>query len=151
VFQRCRELGLRAVAHAGEEGPAAYITDALDLLQVERVDHGVRAPEDPQLMARLAASGTALTVCPLSNVKLRVFPRMAEHNLKLMLDAGLRVTVNSDDPAYFGGYLAQNYLEVAEALDLSRAELATLARNSLLASFVTDAERAPWMEALDAL
>jgi adenosine deaminase len=151
VFQRCRELGLRAVAHAGEEGPAAYITDALDLLQVERVDHGVRAPEDPQLMARLAASGTALTVCPLSNVKLRVFPRMAEHNLKRMLDAGLRVTVNSDDPAYFGGYLAQNYLEVAEALDLSRAELATLARNSLLASFVTTAERAPWLEALDAL
>jgi adenosine deaminase len=90
-------------------------------------------------------------VCPLSNVKLRVFPRMAEHNLKGMLDAGLRVTVNSDDPAYFGGYLAQNYLAVAEALDLSRSELATLARNSLMASFVTDHERAPWLEALVAM
>jgi adenosine deaminase len=151
VFQRCRELGLHTVAHAGEEGPAAYITEALDLLQVERIDHGVRASEDPALMARLAASGTALTVCPLSNVKLRVFPRMAEHNLKGMLDAGLRVTVNSDDPAYFGGYLAQNYLAVAEALDLSRSELATLARNSLMASFVTDHERAPWLEALVAM
>jgi len=151
VFRRCRELGLRAVAHAGEEGPAAYITEALDLLGIERVDHGVRCLDDPALVARLAAAGTALTVCPLSNVKLRVFPDMAAHNLKRMLDAGLRVTLNSDDPAYFGGYLAQNFLEAAEALELSRADLATLARNSLLASFVTDAERAPWLEALDRL
>jgi adenosine deaminase len=148
VFRRCRELGLRAVAHAGEEGPAAFITEALDRLGIERVDHGVRATEDPALVARLVAAGTALTVCPLSNVKLRVFPRMAEHNLKRMLELGLRVTVNSDDPAYFGGYVAQNYLEVAEALDLSRADLVTLARNSLLASFVSDAQRAPWLEAL---
>jgi adenosine deaminase len=148
VFQRCRELGLRAVAHAGEEGPAAFITEALDGLKVERIDHGVRATDDPALMVRLAREGVALTVCPLSNLKLRVVPRLAEHNLKVMLDAGLRVTVNSDDPAYFGGYIAQNYLELAEALGLSRAELVTLARNSLLASFVSAPERAPWLEAL---
>jgi len=148
VFERCRALGLHVVAHAGEEGPPGYITEALDLLGVERVDHGVRAVEDPELMARLARSGTPLTVCPLSNLKLRVFPNMADHSLKRMLDAGLRVTVNSDDPAYFGGYVGANYLAVAEALRLSRADLATLARNSLLASFVTPAERAPWLEAL---
>ena len=148
VFERSRELGLHVVAHAGEEGPPGYITEALDLLRVERIDHGVRAVEDPGLMARLARSGTPLTVCPLSNLKLRVFPSMAEHSLKRMLDAGLRVTVNSDDPAYFGGYIGANYLAVAEALHLSRADLATLARNSLLASFVTPAERAPWLEAL---
>ena len=151
VFRRCRELGLRAVAHAGEEGPAAYITEALDHLRVERIDHGVRAPDDPELVARLALAGTALTVCPLSNLKLRVFPSLAEHNLKLMLDAGLRVTVNSDDPAYFGGYIAENFRAVAEALELSRADLATLARHSLEASFVTDAERAPWLAQLAAL
>ncbi len=151
VFRRCRELGLRAVAHAGEEGPAAYITEALDHLRVERIDHGVRAPDDPALVARLALAGTALTVCPLSNLKLRVFPSLAEHNLKLMLDAGLRVTVNSDDPAYFGGYIAENFRAVAEALELSRADLATLARHSLEASFVTDAERAPWLAQLAAL
>jgi adenosine deaminase len=151
VFRRCRELGLRAVAHAGEEGPAAYITEALDLLQVERIDHGVRATDDPLLVQRLARTGTALTVCPLSNLKLRVFPRLAEHNLKRMLDAGLKVTLNSDDPAYFGGYIARNYLESAEALGLTRAELATLARNSLEASFVTPAERAPWLARLEAL
>jgi len=148
VFERCRALGLRVVAHAGEEGPPAYITEALDLLGAERIDHGVRAVEDPGLMARLARSRTPLTVCPLSNLKLRVFPSMAEHSLKRMLDAGLRVTVNSDDPAYFGGYIGANFLAVAEALQLSRADLATLARNSLLASFVTPAERAPWLEAL---
>ena len=151
VFRRCRELGLRAVAHAGEEGPAAYITEALDHLQVERIDHGVRAPDDPALVARLAQAGTALTVCPLSNLKLRVFPSLAEHNLKRMLDAGLRVTVNSDDPAYFGGYIAEKFRAVAEALELSRADLATLARHSLEASFVTDAERAPWLVQLAAL
>jgi len=151
VFQRCRELGLHTVAHAGEEGPAAYITEALDLLKVERIDHGVRALDDPALVARLAASGTALTVCPCSNVKLRVFPSMAEHSLKRMLEAGLRVTVNSDDPAYFGGYVAQNYLDPALALGLSRADLVTLARNSLLASFVSEAERGPWLDRLAAL
>jgi len=151
VFARCRELGLRAVAHAGEEGPAAYITEALDLLGAERIDHGVRCLEDPALVGRLAEAGTALTVCPLSNLKLRVFPSMDRHTFKRMLDAGLRVTINSDDPAYFGGYVAQNYLETAQGLDLTRAELAQAARNSLLASFVEEAERAPWLKTLDAM
>ena len=151
VFRRCRELGLHVVAHAGEEGPAAYITQALDLLGAERIDHGVRAVEDPALVARLAAERVPLTVCPLSNVKLRVFQRMADHTLKGMLEAGVRITLNSDDPAYFGGYIAQNYLEAAEGLGLSRAQLVTLARNSLLASFVTEPERAPWLEALAAV
>jgi adenosine deaminase len=149
VFEQCRELGLHRVAHAGEEGPASYITDALDLLGAERIDHGVRAVDDPVLMARLAREQIALTVCPLSNIKLRVFPELGQHNLKQLLDQGLRITVNSDDPAYFGGYIGQNFLAIAQALQLTRAELVTLARNSLLASFVTDAERAPWLARLD--
>lgn len=151
VFARCRELGLHVVAHAGEEGPPAYIVEALDLLQVERIDHGVRAAEDSALMARLAAEGIPLTVCPLSNVKLCVFPRLADHNLRTLLDAGLKVTLNSDDPAYFGGYILKNYLETAQALNLSHAELIAIARNSLAASFVTAAERAPWLARLDDL
>lgn len=151
VFRRCRELGLHLVAHAGEEGPAGYITQALDLLGAERIDHGVRAVEDPALVARLAADRVPLTVCPLSNVKLRVFRRLADHTLKGMLEAGVCITLNSDDPAYFGGYIAQNFLEAAEALGLSRAQLATLARNSLQASFVAGPERAPWLEALAAV
>jgi len=151
LFAKCRELGLHLVAHAGEEGPASYITDALDLLKVERIDHGVRAAEDPDLLARLAKEQIALTVCPLSNIKLRVFPELGKHNLKALLAQGLRITINSDDPAYFGGYIAQNYLESAQALGLSRGELAQLARNSLLASFVTEAERAPWLARLEAL
>ena len=151
VFAQCRGLGLRVVAHAGEEGPAAYVWEALDRLGAERIDHGVRASEDPVLMDRLAREQVPLTVCPLSNVKLRVFPAMAQHNLRQLLDGGLCVTLNSDDPAYFGGYIGQNFLETAVALDLSRHELAILARNSLLASFVTDAERAPWLAELEAL
>jgi adenosine deaminase len=151
VFAQCRELGLHLVAHAGEEGPAAYIRDALDLLKTERIDHGVRAIEDPVLVERLVREQVPLTVCPLSNIKLRVFPSMDQHNLKQLLDLGLRVTINSDDPAYFGGYIGQNYLETAQALHLSNGELATLARNSLLASFVSEAERAPWLAQLDAV
>ena len=151
VFAECRRLGLHLVAHAGEEGPADYVRDALDLLHTERIDHGVRAVDDPVLMERLAKERIPLTVCPLSNLKLRVFPSLEQHNLKQLLDRGLRVTVNSDDPAYFGGYVGENYLQTAEALRLTRGELVTLARNSLLASFVTDAERAPWLAALDAL
>ena len=149
VFQECRRLGLRVVAHAGEEGPPAYVLEALDLLQAERIDHGVRAMEDPDLVARLVRDRVPLTVCPFSNVKLRVFPDLARHNLKEMLDRGLCVTVNSDDPAYFGGYLGQNYLETALALGLTRPDLATLARNSLMASFVPDDQRAPWLARLD--
>lgn len=151
VFARCRELGLRIVAHAGEEGPPAYIVEALELLGVERIDHGVRAAEDPALLARLAREQVPLTVCPLSNVKLRVFPSLAAHNLKALLDAGLKVTINSDDPAYFGGYIAQNYIDTAAALGLGRAELKRIARNSLEAAFVTEAERAPWLQRLDTL
>ena len=151
LFARCRELGLHIVAHAGEEGPPAYIVEALDLLKVERIDHGVRAAEDPALVERLVREQTPLTVCPLSNIKLCVFPTLQDHNLKQLLDAGLKVTINSDDPAYFGGYIGQNFLATAEALQLSRAELKRIARNSLEASFVGDAERAPWLARLDAL
>lgn len=151
LFARCRELGLHLVAHAGEEGPPAYIVEALDLLQVERIDHGVRATEDLALMARLAREQVPLTVCPLSNIKLCVFPTLAQHNLKSLLDAGLKVTINSDDPAYFGGYLAKNYVDTAEALGLSRAELKRLARNSLEAAFVPPAQRAPWLARLEAI
>ncbi|MCM2318011.1 MAG: adenosine deaminase [Pseudomonas sp.] len=151
LFARCRELGLHCVAHAGEEGPPAYIVEALDLLKVERIDHGVRAAEDSALLERLAREQVPLTVCPLSNVKLRVFPTLQQHNLKALLDAGLKVTINSDDPAYFGGYVLENYRQTAEALQLSRAELQLLARNSLEAAFVGDTERAPWLAQLEAL
>ncbi|MBS0552767.1 MAG: adenosine deaminase [Proteobacteria bacterium] len=151
LFARCRELGLHIVAHAGEEGPPAYIVEALDILKVERIDHGVRATEDPALMARLAREQVPLTVCPLSNVKLCVFPTLAQHNLKTLLDAGLKVTINSDDPAYFGGYVAKNYLDTAQALGLTRAELKCIARNSLQAAFVDEAVRAPWLARLAAL
>ena len=151
VFACCRDLGLRLVAHAGEEGPPGYIWEALDRLRIERIDHGVRSTEDPELVERLVRERVPLTVCPLSNIKLRVFPALAQHNLKHMLDRGLCVTLNSDDPAYFGGYIGQNFLEVAMALDLSRGDLVTLARNSLHASFVTHAERAPWLAELEAV
>ena len=151
VFACCRDLGLRLVAHAGEEGPPSYVWEALDRLRIERIDHGVRSTEDPELVERLVRERVPLTVCPLSNVRLRVFPVLAQHNLKHMLDRGLCVTLNSDDPAYFGGYIGQNFLEIAQALNLSRDDLVTLARNSLHASFVTQAERAPWLAELEAV
>ena len=116
VFARCRELGLRLVAHAGEEGPPAYVWSALDVLKVERIDHGVRSVDDPALLQRLAADQVPLTVCPLSNVKLCVYPTMAQHQLPQLLEAGLVATINSDDPAYFGGYINQNFLETFAAL-----------------------------------
>ncbi|WP_428419838.1 adenosine deaminase [Methylibium sp.] len=151
VFARCRELGLRLVAHAGEEGPPAYVWSALDVLKVERIDHGVRSLEDPALVARLAAGRVPLTVCPLSNVKLRVFDTMAQHPLAAMLDAGLCATVNSDDPAYFGGYLNQNFTETFEALPaLGAAQAYRLARNSFEASFASAAQKQRWCDALDA-
>lgn len=151
LFARCRELGLHIVAHAGEEGPPAYIADALDVLKVERIDHGVRCAEDPALVERLAREQVALTVCPLSNVKLCVFPDLAQHNLKRLLEAGLKVTINSDDPAYFGGYIARNFIDTARALGLSRAQLKRIARNSLEASFVPESLRTPWLLRLDAM
>lgn len=151
LFARCRELGLHVVAHAGEEGPPAYIVEALDLLRAERIDHGVRAADDPALLARLAREQIPLTVCPLSNIKLCVFRTLAGHNLKQLMDAGLKITINSDDPAYFGGYIAANYVETARALHLTRADLKRIARNSLEASFVHDAAREPWLARLDAI
>lgn len=141
VFARCKALGFRLVAHAGEEGPAAYVRNALDVLQVERIDHGVRSEDDPALMQRLIAERMPLTVCPLSNLKLRVVDDMSQHNLARMLRQGVMVTVNSDDPAYFGGYIADNYLASAQSLGLSREELAALACNSIHASFLPEDEK----------
>jgi adenosine deaminase len=150
VFARCRELGLHLVAHAGEEGPPAYIWSALDVLHVERIDHGVRCVEDPALVKRLAAERMPLTVCPLSNVKLCVYPTMDQHNLAALLDAGLCATVNSDDPAYFGGYVNQNYLAAFEALpQLTARHAHRLAMNSFEASFASPQAKQQWAEALD--
>lgn len=141
VFEEARRNGLHIVCHAGEEGPPEYITEALDLLHAERIDHGVRCMEDPTLVERLAAEQIPLTVCPLSNVRLCVYPDMSQHPLKRMLEAGLRVTVNSDDPPYFGGYVNENFTAVQQALDLSRQELIQLARNSFTSAFLSDAEQ----------
>jgi adenosine deaminase len=150
VFARCRELGLHVVAHAGEEGPPAYIEGALDVLKVERIDHGVRCVESPALVQRLAASRMPLTVCPLSNVKLCVFESLAEHNLKALLDAGLCVTVNSDDPAYFGGYVNDNFLQTFAALPtLTARDAWQLAANSFEASFADAARKQSWRQQLD--
>jgi len=135
VFARARDAGLLAVAHAGEEGPPEYITEALDLLHVRRIDHGVRCLEDPALVDRLVREQIPLTVCPLSNVKLRVYDTIRDHPLRTMLERGLKVTINSDDPAYFGGYVNENYIAVADALALTEAELEQIARNSFEASF----------------
>jgi len=152
VFARARELGLHVVAHAGEEGPPAYIESALDELQVQRIDHGVRCTESPALVQRLAREQVPLTVCPLSNVKLCVFPDLAAHNLPALLDAGLKVTLNSDDPAYFGGYLNDNFVQTFAALPvLGTAEAYRLARHSFEASFATAADKAGWIERLDAV
>jgi adenosine deaminase len=150
VFAHCRELGLHAVAHAGEEGPPAYIWQALDVLQVQRIDHGVRCLEDSGLVQRLAVEGVPLTVCPLSNVKLRVFPTLGAHNLPALLAAGLCVTVNSDDPAYFGGTINQNFVETFAALpQLNRQSAYTLARNSFKAAFASPDRKEDWMRQLD--
>ena len=140
VFARARSEGLLTVAHAGEEGPPEYVSEALDLLQVKRVDHGVRSAEDPALLARLVRDRVPLTVCPLSNVRLRAVDVLADHPLPAMLDAGLLCTVNSDDPAYFGGYVDDNFRAVGEELGLSQERLRELARNSFEASFLDDDE-----------
>ncbi|HZH07613.1 MAG TPA: adenosine deaminase, partial [Lautropia sp.] len=145
VFDACAALGWHLVAHAGEEGPPEYVIEALDILKVERIDHGVRSESNPALMQRLAHSRVPLTVCPLSNVKLRVFPDLASHNLKRMLHRGVNVTINSDDPAYFGGYLAENYIQTARALNLGRDDVLTLARNSLESSFASKEAKAGWL------
>jgi adenine deaminase len=149
VFDRARSEGFLTVAHAGEEGPPAYITEALDLLHVRRVDHGVRCLEDDALADRLVAEQVPLTVCPMSNVKLRVFPDLAHHNVGRLLARGLCATINSDDPAYFGGYIGDNYAATADALGLGRDEMAQVARNSFVASFLDDAERERHLAELD--
>ena len=150
VFERARNLGLHLVAHAGEEGPPAYIESALDVLNVERIDHGVRCLEDPALVERLAREQMALTVCPLSNTKLRVFDVMGDSNLRRLLDAGLVATVNSDDPAYFGGYVNDNYLAAFDALPLDAGHARQLAKNSFAAAFLEPERKRAWLAEVDA-
>ena len=148
VFARCRELGLHLVAHAGEEGPPEYVWSALDVLKVERVDHGVQSAKDPALMARLAQDRIPLTVCPLSNLKLCVFPDLSQHNLGTLLDAGLVATVNSDDPAYFGGYLNENFVQTFAATGLSAQQAYRLAANSFSGSFADAAAKEAYQDRL---
>ena len=147
-FAKCKDQGFKITAHAGEEGPAAYVAEALDVLKVDRIDHGNSALDDPELTARLVSLRTPLTVCPLSNVALHVVPSLQQHPLKAMLAAGLMVTVNSDDPSYFGGYLNDNYVACALALGLGRDELAQIAANSIDASFATPERKAQWLDLL---
>jgi adenosine deaminase len=149
VFEAAIHEGFLTVAHAGEEGPPEYIWEALDLLKVKRIDHGVRSIEDAKLLKRIIEEKIPLTVCPLSNIKLRVFDKMQEHNLKKLLDLGVKVTINSDDPAYFGGYANQNYRETAEALDLSLEEIKTLAQNSFEASFLSVEQKQKWIKQIE--
>jgi adenosine deaminase len=150
AYERAGAMGLKKVAHAGEEGPPEYVWEALDILKVDRIDHGNRSLEDPKLVARLAAEGMTLTVCPLSNLKLCVVDAMTAHPLKRMLDLGLKPTVNSDDPAYFGGYVGANYEAVSEGVGLTRKDVVTLVRNSFTGSFLGEAEIAKHLAALDA-
>jgi len=149
VFARARSLGLKVVAHAGEEGPPEYVHEALDILNVDRIDHGNRALEDEGLVQRIAREGMTLTVCPLSNLKLCVIDEIGKSPVKRMLDSGIRATVNSDDPAYFGGYVNANYRAIASALDLSRDELRTLAANSFSGSFLDEAAKAHLLGEID--
>lgn len=145
VFAKARAAGFEATAHAGEEGPAEYVWEAINILKVKRIDHGVRSMEDAKLVQHLVESATPLTVCPLSNIKLRVFDQMTDHNIKQMLDVGLKATINSDDPAYFGGYIGENFRSISEALDLKQADLQTLAVNSINASFLSPSERQEYL------
>lgn len=149
-FQFARAQGWHTVAHAGEEGPAAYVTEAIDRLGAERIDHGVRADEDEALLDRLAEEQVPLTVCPLSNVCLRVFPTLADHNIARLLRRGLAVSLHSDDPAYFGGYLSQNFADTAAAFDLSAADLVALNNNAIRAAFLDDAAKERLLAASDA-
>ena len=149
VFARCKQLGLHLVAHAGEEGPPAYIWGALDVLNVERIDHGVQSGQDALLMQRLVKEQIPLTVCPLSNLKLCVIKDLADHNLPRLLAAGLKVMINSDDPAYFGGYVNENYTQLFAATGMGAPEAYQLARNSLEASFASEAQKQEWIAGLD--
>ncbi|HEY8049663.1 MAG TPA: adenosine deaminase [Ramlibacter sp.] len=149
VYARCRQLGLHLVAHAGEEGPPEYVWTALDVLKVERIDHGVQSAKDPELMKRLARDRIPLTVCPLSNLKLCVFPRLDQHNIGQLLDAGLVATVNSDDPAYFGGYMNENFIQTFAATKLDARHAYQLAKNSFDASFIDVSAKRKYTERLD--
>ena len=151
VFAKARELGLKLVAHAGEEGPPDYVWEALDVLKVDRIDHGNRALEDTKLVERIVTDGQTLTVCPLSNLKLRVIDDITRSPVQRMLDLGIRATINSDDPAYFGGYVNANFLAVAEALDLSKRQIVGLAINSFAGSFLSEAEKAGHIEKIRAI
>lgn len=151
VFSQVRELGFHVVAHAGEEGPSEYIWQAIRDLQVERIDHGVKCTEDETLMEYLRDNQLPLTVCPLSNVKLCVVESLSQHNIKTLLDAGLCVTVNSDDPSYFGGYLNDNFNQLVDCLDLSQGEVVTLVKNSFRASFLPEADKQQWVEMITSL
>ncbi len=149
VFAEARKAGFAAVAHAGEEGPPDFVRDSLDLLHIQRIDHGNRTLEDPALTRRVARAGIPMTVCPLSNKALRSCPDLTQHPLKRMLQAGLLVTVNSDDPAYFGGYLTENFLAIQHALDLTEDDIRTLGRNAFIASFLPDREKAAAVTVFD--
>lgn len=149
VYRQARDCGLSAVAHAGEEGPPEYVWQALEQLKVDRIDHGNRALEDPRLVAELVARQMPLTLCPLSNLRLGVIDRLEQHPLRQMLGLGLKATINSDDPAYFGGYINDNYLQIAEALQLDRSHLLGLARNSFDSAFASQGQISGWQERLD--
>jgi adenosine deaminase len=151
VFARARQLGFRLVAHAGEEGPPAYIWSALDVLKVERIDHGVQSMNDPDLIKRLVQDRIPLTVCPLSNLKLRVYPSLTQHAIGRMLEVGMVATINSDDPAYFGGYINENFTQTFAALQLGAQQAYQLALNSFNASFIEASERKRHIEKLDAV
>lgn len=145
VFAKAREEGLKIVAHAGEEGPPEYIVEALDLLKVDRVDHGVRCEDDDALVERLVREEMPLTMCPLSNVKLRVIDKLSDHNVRRLLSRGLKVTINSDDPSYFGGYLVENFVQTQRALGLTKDEIRTIVGNAFEASFLPEHEKAKWL------
>ena len=149
IFQRAKEMGFKAVAHAGEEGPAQYIWDSLNLLHIDRLDHGNRSLEDEDLVQELVKRDMALTICPLSNLKLQVVKKMELHPIKRMLDLGLKATVNSDDPAYFGGYLNANFKAITDSLDLNKQDLYQLAKNSFEASFVSKLQKKEMIQQLD--
>jgi adenosine deaminase len=149
LFAECRKLGRKITAHAGEEGPPEYVFEALDALHVDRIDHGNRSLEDSALVERLADSGTTLTVCPLSNLKLRVVKAMDQHPILTMLNKGLKATVNSDDPAYFGGYINDNYRALIEHLPMTRQHLYQLARNAFEGAWIGEEERARHLKTLD--
>lgn len=151
VFDLARREGFLSVAHAGEEGPPEYIWEALDILKAVRIDHGVKCQQDEKLMQRLIDTQTPLTVCPLSNIKLRVFDKMRNHNFRYLLERGLCVTINSDDPAYFGGYIEENYIALQEALALTREQLIQSAKNGFKASFLSDTEKRRYIDEVDKL